>query len=173
MLKVFIGYLLISFQMTAPFGFDLLVDFVGYFLIFLGLFSQRSKSRWFAIGAPVSLVMTFVSMISPAQQFLHFYMSPVAVNGVFDLMLAANIFILLTIVLGVIDVEDTQYVDLGSTRLKVIWVIQSLLQLACGVLIWFVTPTAATLAGVFSLITFGLTISTVVCLMFLYSLIKM
>ncbi len=173
MLKVFIGYLLISFQMTAPFGFDLLPDFVGYFLIFLGLFSLRSRSRWFAVGAPVALVMTFVSMISPAQQLFHFPMSVAAVNGVFDLMLAASILILLTIILGVTDVETTEYVQLGSTQLKIIWGIQSLLQISCGILIWFVTPVTVTLAGVFSLLTFGLTISTIVCLIFLYGLVKM
>ncbi len=173
MLKVFIGYVLVAFQMTSPSGFDLLPDFVGYFLIFLGLFSQRSRSRWFSWGAWASLVMTFVAMISPAQQYLKFPMGTSAVNILFDLLLAASSLILLTIVMGVTEVEDTEYVQLGSKRLKIVWAVQTVLQIGCGVLIWFAASAASAVAGVFSLCTFGLTISTVFCLFCLYGLVRM
>ena len=62
-MKIFIGYLLVFFHIRLN-GFDILPDFIGYLLIYLGATTLYFKSDSLAKSRPISIIMTVFSFLT-------------------------------------------------------------------------------------------------------------
>ena len=61
MLLIFIGYVFIFFQLPVN-GFDLLADFIGYVLVYMGL-SKFTEEKSFVAAKPFTQLMAVLNLI--------------------------------------------------------------------------------------------------------------
>lgn len=119
MSQIFIGYILVFFNIGIN-GFDLLPDFIGYALIFVGLGRLATESENFAKARPWALGMSLWCVVAVL-------LSSFVIWGyAADLLWAVAVnFVMLYIqyltVCGISDLEKLVGRDLGSQSLLQMW----------------------------------------------------
>lgn len=151
---LFIGMLLVFLDVNVGFNnhiFDILPDFVGYFLMMRGLEAMARESRWFAKARPVALVMAVYSAVLYAvdalavtvySRFLSFCLGLLA--------MAASLLLGWWTVSGVREMEQLQNRDLEGEKLRSFWLYMAIIQgitYACG---WI--PLVGTMGSIAALV---------------------
>lgn len=150
MSKIFFGYLLVFFHLKFN-GFDILMDFVGFFLIYRGLCSfenaphfHRAKPWALALGA-VSLVSAFGGL------FRLFSFAPLgAFAGIFTT--GMSLYLLWLIGGGVGELEAVHEHPLGADTLRRIWKVQAGAGIGTELLVHFPAKLAVMLSAVAALV---------------------
>lgn len=134
MLLILIGFLLMFFDLNIN-GFDLLPDFLGYVLIFIGLGKLAKHSENFAKARPWALGMAIVEVVFAAVPLgLHF--------GPGLLLMLVSLYITYLITCGVADLEQLIGRDMSSAKLLRVWKIQAIFII--GTLLLTGIPSVAT-----------------------------
>ena len=71
MLYIFIGYILVFFHLKIN-GFDLLMDFVGFFMIYAGLKQIANEAHSFERAMPWAMGMGIASLFGNVISFTEF-----------------------------------------------------------------------------------------------------
>lgn len=130
MMHMFIGWLFIFFHVKIN-GFDLLPNFIGYALIFIGLTRLAGKSLNFEKAKPWAMGMSIVTFPVCIGQFFGFNFGNPVFRVVNLLSVLVRLYILYLINLGVREMEQKQNIDLGSEMLLRIWKIQVVVNILC------------------------------------------
>ncbi len=133
MLQILIGYVLVFFHITIN-GFDLLPDFIGYALIFIGLGRLAAESENFTKARPWALGMSLwcvVDILLPS-----FDIQSYVLWALFScLLFGVTLYLQYLIVCGVCDLEKLVGQDLGGRRLLQVWKAAALLETTALVLL--------------------------------------
>ena len=161
MFGLFIGCGLIVFSFEIG-GFDMLPDFIGYFLVFRCLDRLCYKSDSFRRAIPLALAMSCITLaVSVLPFFLQGSIADVFKRAAVVLSLA----FFFLIVKGIEEIEKTDSTDLKSRKLKISWAIFTLSQLICT----FMPVRADTLSKlIITLGAVGAVISSLAILVSLY-----
>lgn len=126
MTHIFVGYLLVFFDITVN-GIDLLPNFLGYALIFIGLGKLAEKSVCFAKGKPWALgLAVFTALVQVIR--VDFPVSYV----LFTLAAVAGLYLMYQIDHGVLEMEQAEGLDLGADKLIEIWKLQAIFHISCS-----------------------------------------
>ena len=121
------GYALIFFSFGVG-GFDVLPDFLGYFLVFRCLDRLCYKSDSFRRARPLALGMTAVALLSA---LLPLFIKGSLANIVKTAAVVLSLGFFYLIVKGIEEIEKVESMDLRSQKLKKAWIVFSLSQLIC------------------------------------------
>lgn len=139
MKDLFIGMVLVFLDVNVGLGehiFDVLPDFVGYFLMMRNLETLSAQSGWFRKARPLALAMMVYTAVLYAVDAL-----AVTVYGRFIsfclgiLALVAGLLIGYWTVSGVRDLEQLKNMDLEGEKLRSFWLYMAVIQAityACG-----------------------------------------
>ncbi len=135
MKKIFIGLLFIFFNFTFTFNnvsIGLIPNFVGYILMMLGCKELSHESDNFSKINMLLILMSVYSSIDYVLSLLGVY---ILIGGIVGLLIGIalvviNVYITYIIVLGVQDIEKNREMNLFGNKLKSIWVIITIFQLA-------------------------------------------
>lgn len=145
MFQIFLGYLLIFFSFKVG-GVDLSPNFVGYFLIFLGLSNNLNKSYKFSFAKPLALVLSVLSLIGLVTPLSEKIFSITILSA--DSIISKAIFLifdLATIVLtylilaGYRDIEKNEKVNIKMLPAFVLYIINSVILIALNILVFFIS----------------------------------
>lgn len=154
MSEMFVGMLLVFLDVNVDFNnhiFDVLPDFVGYFLMMRGLEALARESRWFAKARPVAKGMVVYSAalyavdalaVTVYSRFLSFCLGLPA--------MAASLLLGYWTVSGVREMEQLQNRDLDGEKLHSMWLYMAIIQgitYTCG---WI--PLVGTMGSIAALV---------------------
>ena len=129
MLLVFIGFLLAHAHININ-EFDLLPNFLGFFLVFLGLRQLEHQANSFGKGKPWALGLAIFHLITLFPISL-----PVPAYGIIELLsLSASAYLIYLICIGVRELEQSRGQDLGSQKMLTIWKLYTVCVLAAALL---------------------------------------
>lgn len=131
MLKIFIGYIFVFFDINI-FGFDILANFIGYILIYMGL-CKFSNVVSFKKAKPWVIVMTVVSLIESICKLLG-YDSVILFLMIFILV---SLYIMYLIDIGIREIEQDTGIDLYSQALLFILKFQAIFTIGSTLLLVF------------------------------------
>lgn len=140
MKDLFIGIVLVFLDVNMGLGehtFDVLPDFVGYFLMMRNLEALSSQSGWFRKARPVAMAMAVYTAVLYAVDAL-----AVTVYGRFVsfclgiLAMIAGLLIGYWTVSGVRDLERIQNRDLEGEKLHSFWLYMAIIQVITYVCGW-------------------------------------
>lgn len=137
MSQILIGYVLVFFHITIN-GFDLLPDFIGYALIFIGLGRLAAESENFAKARPWALGMSLwcaVAVLLPPVGIMQSDGMGVAWVALSCLVVCVALYLQYHIVCGVCDLERLVGRELGGLRLLQVWKVVALLETTALVLL--------------------------------------
>ena len=130
--ELFIGMLLVFLDVNIGFNnhiFDILPDFVGYFLMMRGLEALNGKSRYFEKARPVALGMAIYSAVLYAVDVLAVTVYSRFVSFCLGILaLAASLLLGWWIVSGVREMERYQNRDLDGEKLQNFWLYMAIIQ---------------------------------------------
>ena len=145
MFQIFLGYLLIFFSFKVG-GIDLSPNFVGYFLIFLGLSNNLNKSYKFSFAKPLSLVLSIFSLIGLVAPIVNkiFNLTLLDSNSIlskvifmiFDLAVVVLTYLILA---GYRDIEKNEKVNMKMFPAFILFIINSVVLIALNVLVFFIS----------------------------------
>ncbi len=163
MSKIFFGYILVFFHIKLN-GFDILMDFVGFFLIWQGLRAyvdapSFQKAKPWAVGLGL---VSFVSAFGGTFGILAF--APPAI-GLNLLSSCASVYLPYLIDCGVAELEAARALSLGSEGLMKLWKVQAVVYIGASVL--SLIPTMATALFVTAAAIVGV-VTNVLFLIYLY-----
>lgn len=168
MLNIFVGYLFVFFYIKIN-GFDLLADFVGYALIYMGLCKLSVNTVNFEKAKPWTIGMSIVSFIS-------------CLGGLFGLDFGNPLFTILNLITtfisvyimylidtGIREIEQNTNMDLNSEKLLLIWKVQATLSIGCTILSLIPGNIIVVIAACLTVAAF---IANIVFLVYLYRVKK-
>lgn len=168
MTYIFIGYILVFFHIKIN-GFDLLANFVGYFLIYKGTDILSIKSIYFNSAKKWAFVMTILSFMSSFARFLRDSAYHPIWIGIGTVTVVLFLDILYQIDKGLIEMEESENIALGAGKLLTIWKIQAVTQVLSTVLSFIQDKNIQIIVSVFMI---GALIANVAFLIQFYSIKK-
>ena len=160
MLLIFIGYIFIRFHININ-TFDLLPDFLGFILIYMGLGQLEDRAPSFAQARPWALGLAVVSFV-----LLFPLALPVAVYSIISLLTnLANVYLLYLICIGVQELEQCTGQALGSDKMLTTWKVFAVCSVAAAVASLFL---AEALLVPIMLLTLVSLVASIVMLVYLY-----
>ena len=123
MTYIFIGWLLVFLDLTLN-GFDILCDFVGYALIFLGVHKLSANSKYFSNARILAAIMFIITL----GELFHLKTIAIESNILMWLIMAFNVVLMFIPILlmylitrGVGDLEQQCQAYLGADTLLRVW----------------------------------------------------
>lgn len=168
MVNIFVGWILVFFMFKIN-GFDLLADFLGYILIFVGLNKISNKSLYFEKAKPWTLGLVIVSFLVCVGQLFSFDFGHFIFIVINLLSVLVWLYVLYLINIGVRDIEQKQKTILGSEILLQIWKVQVVLNILCAVLSLVHVKTVVLIV---LLLTFIAVVTNIVYLVYFYKMVK-
>lgn len=168
MTYIFIGYILVFFHIKIN-GFDLLANFIGYFLICKGADILSVKSINFKSAKKWAFVMIILSFISSFARFLRDIAYHPIWIGLGTVTVVMFLYILYQIDKGLIEIEECENIALGARKLLTIWKLQVVTQVLSTVLSFIQDKSIQIIVSVF---TIGALIANIVFLIQFYSIKK-
>ncbi len=143
MLYIFIGYILVFFHLKIN-GFDLLMDFVGFFMIYAGLKQIANEAHSFEKAMPWAMGMGIASLFGNVISFTEFAYELHYVLVALNLLTAfAAVYLLYLIGDGVFELERNFDIILGAEKLRQVWIVQAVTNIGASIL--SVIPTEVTM----------------------------
>ena len=156
MKDLFIGMVLVFLDVNLGLGehtFDVLPDFVGYFLMLRNLETLSAQSQWFRKARPLAKSMTVYSAVVYAVDAL-----AVTVHGKFlsfclgILALIAGLLIGYWTVSGVRELEQRQNRDLEGEKLRSMWLYAAVIHVITYLCGW--VPLVGTVGAIAALVMY-------------------
>lgn len=151
---IYIGYIFIFFHIRIN-GFDLLANFIGYALIYAGLNQLSELSAHFRKAKPWSVGMGIVALLDCIAGLIGYTYSAMPFILLNLITIIVSAYILFQITAGICETEEKTGLTLNSSRLMLLWKIQTALSASCTVLsliaannILLIIAAALTLAAV-------------------------
>ena len=145
MFQIFLGYLLVFFSFKLG-GVELSPNFIGYFLIFIGLKNNLNKSVKFSFAKPLSLVLSVCSLVGVLAPWVKklfniSFLEPSSILSkliffVFDLAVIALTYLILA---GYRDIEKNEKIDIKLKPAFILYIINSVVLIALNVLVFFIS----------------------------------
>ena len=152
--ELFIGMLLVFLDVNIGFSshiFDILPDFMGYFLMMRGLEALSGKSRFFEKARPVALGMAIYSAVLYAVDVLAVTVYSRLLSFCLGIVaMVAGLLLGWWVVSGVREMERIQNRDLEGEKLHSFWLYMAIIQgitYACG---WI--PLVGTMGSIAALV---------------------
>lgn len=134
MLYIFIGYILVFFHLKIN-GFDLLMDFVGFFMIYAGLKQIANEAHGFEKAMPWAMGLGIVNLFGNVISFTGFaYELHYALVALNLLTVFAAVYLLYLIGEGVFELERNIDVILGAEKLRQVWIVQAVTNIGASIL---------------------------------------
>jgi len=136
MSKIFVGFLLISFGINIG-SFDFLPDFVGYFLIYLGMKELTDESPRFQKHAPLAVVLAVYELVVLLSGIAGSGSSGFGITSVLGLVsMAVSLYLTWQLVKGVQDIEIGRSCDLEGLALEKGWTARAVCMVLSFLLVW-------------------------------------
>lgn len=165
MLSIFIGYIFVFFHFRIN-GFDILANFAGYVLIFLGLCQLAHHAPALQKAKPYAIAMAVMSFISAVAGVMGYYNDFIPLLIMNIVSVAVSVYLLLLVDTGILEMEQALGADLEAVGLLKIWRFQATFTVASTA--FSLVPTT-----LFSLLTAALAIGAIVAnVIFLYRLLN-
>lgn len=161
---VVFGYFLVFFRFSLN-GFDVLPDFLGYTLILVGLMKLDKKSNQFVKAKCWAIGMALISFLLSVSPLFDIHVTGAIAIIINFLVFLISTYLAYLIVLGFQDIEINYNVEIGASKLKLVWIIWAALTAVCKVLIFI---PHATVTLVLSGLTLTAIATNVIYLVFLY-----
>ena len=150
--KLFRGLLLVLLDCRISFGsavFDLVPDFLGYWLVYQGCILLMEYSRYFVWAKNIAAVLSaYTGVLFVLDLFgisTPLALLSLVLNGI---CIAGSLVSIYWLVCGIRQMELQRAWELAAVSLKTMWKFLSALQLLCFVLSWIpLIGTLASLAG--------------------------
>ena len=166
--KIFAGYIFIFFHLKIN-EWDILADFIGYILVYLGISRFSDDAGAFKRARPWTAAMAVVTFLLPFFPLIFPDFSVTAMYILNLLMIGVSLYILYRIDTGIGQLERKNGLLLMSDRLLTLWKVQVLLVAANWCFSWPAIDAFLLLAGFFAI---AAAISNIVFLFFLYQVKK-
>ena len=117
MLLIFIGYVFVFFNFQFN-GFDLLADFIGYFLVYMGLSKLKNDDQSFANAMPLTgfmIILNFIYAVAGT------WIPPVILVGMGFINIVLSLYILFMINSGIKEIERCSHFYMKADKLSSAW----------------------------------------------------
>ena len=165
MIFIFIGYILIFFHIRIM-GIDILPNFVGYFLIYLGLRELTGRSPRFETAKTLSLILLAATVVINVFSIAGYSFNTAVLTVANLALVVVSLWLMYLINKGLGDIETGENVALNSQKLLKIWKFQVAATVLATVFSIFPTQITAIIALVFAVA------AVVVNILFLINLYK-